>query len=60
MHSSYDEARAKIDAIDDEFKSHLEEVKELLGCSSIEYVHSKYRYELEIPESKASRIPKDF
>ncbi len=31
-------------AIEGEMDAHLEEVKALLGCRSVEYVHSKYRY----------------
>lgn len=35
-------------------------MKILLGSNTIDYVHSKYRYEIEIPESKTNKVPKDF
>lgn len=57
MHPSYDDANDKVKEIEQEFDDHLQEVKMIIGSEAIDYVHSKYRYEIEVMESKVSKVP---
>jgi len=53
---------AQINGIKTALNKYLEQQRKALKCDDIRYVHSKHRYELEVPEHavEGSKRPKDF
>ncbi|CAD8089212.1 unnamed protein product [Paramecium primaurelia] len=50
INPEYDQTMNKIIKITDSFQFELEKWKKMLECPEINYIHSKIRYQLEIPE----------
>ncbi|KAE8660577.1 DNA mismatch repair protein MSH6 [Hibiscus syriacus] len=57
----YDSACERVEEIESNLTKHLEELRELLGDSSITYVTvGKDEYLLEVPESLRGSVPRDY
>ncbi|EIE20176.1 hypothetical protein COCSUDRAFT_18682, partial [Coccomyxa subellipsoidea C-169] len=59
--AAFDNADARVAAVEAEFEQHLKEVKKKLGCSSISYVSvNKDSHLLDIPDSAAGSVPSSY
>lgn len=60
INEEYDSAIADIQQIEQDFAKYLKEQSKQLGCNLSYFGTARNRYQMEMPESKAKKLPVDF